>query len=91
MSFPMTQLIAFDNLFDCYSYVSPKLNPFSVRNQRSLLVRGRRHHPDHPLRHPLHHAQDEGAGGKDLPAGQSVYRFFAAAVDCDIDRERMFD
>merc|ERR1712032_1434169 len=38
-----------------------------VRNQRSLLVRGGRHHPDHHLLHPLHHAQDESPRCKDFP------------------------
>merc|ERR1719430_1626692 len=40
-----------------------------VRNQRTLLVRGWRHHPDHHLLHPLHHAQDQGPRCKNLPPG----------------------
>ena len=46
----------------------------AVWNQRSLLVRGRRHHPNHYLLHPLHHAQDQGSWGQDFPTGEILQR-----------------
>ena len=52
------------------------MNPFfAVRNQRTLLVRGWRYHPDHHLLHPLHHAQDASPGGQDIPPGQQSLCF----------------
>ena len=44
---------------------------FAVWNQWAILVRRRRHHPDHHLLHPLHHAQDEGSGRQNLFAGEN--------------------
>ena len=51
-----------------------RISFLAVWNQRSLLVRGRRHHPNHYLLHPLHHAQDQGSWGQDFPTGEILQR-----------------
>ena len=51
-----------------------RISFLAVWNQRSLLVRGRRHHPNHHLLYPLHHAQDQGSWGQDFPTGEILQR-----------------